>query len=213
MPRNAKSKSSCDEILKYVGDLRFTFISMETMNVYDEDPFKVTPILDNDIRTSNSLHEISSHLEPEKLSRIPSNTSTVTTNPETLESTDDKEINESELRRRRINIEATDRISITLDIINTTVEPDFVVEQNGSFHENSTAAIHLSSSPTLISRLPYIIMVIYSYIFEDISWWKLLKLVIMVLKVITCLTLCSPYLPSLWVPYPILIFAIFDLLS
>ncbi|CAG8733286.1 12681_t:CDS:2, partial [Cetraspora pellucida] len=54
---------------------------------------------------------------------------TVTTNPEILESTDDNEINESELRRRRINIEATDRISITLYIINTTVEPDFVAEQ------------------------------------------------------------------------------------
>ncbi|CAG8555747.1 4794_t:CDS:2, partial [Cetraspora pellucida] len=140
-----------------------------------------TPILDNDIRTSNSSHESCSHLEHEKLSRIPSNTSTVTTNPK--------------LRRRKINVEATDKISITPNIINTTVEPDFVVEQNGPFHENSTAAIHLSSSPILISRLPYII---YSYIFEDISWWKLLKLVIMVLKVITCLTPCSPYLPSPW---------------
>ncbi|CAG8640754.1 17658_t:CDS:10, partial [Cetraspora pellucida] len=105
---------------------------------------------------------------PEKLSRIPSNTSTVTTNPETLESTYDNEINESELRRRIINIEATDRISITPDIINTTVEPDFVVEQNGPFHENLIAAIHLSSSPAWISRIPYIIMVIYSHIFEEL---------------------------------------------
>ncbi|CAG8797338.1 11692_t:CDS:2, partial [Cetraspora pellucida] len=80
---------------------------------------------------------------------------------------------------RRINVEATDRISITPNIVNSTVEPDFVVEQNGPFHENPTAAIHLSSSSTLISRLPYIIIVIYSYIFEDISWWKLLKLVIL----------------------------------
>ncbi|CAG8823847.1 16583_t:CDS:2, partial [Cetraspora pellucida] len=93
------------------------------------DPFKVTPILDNDIRTSSSSHDSCSHLEPEKLSRIPSNTSTITTNPETLESTYDNEINESELRRRRINVEAADRISITPDIINTTVEPDFIVEQ------------------------------------------------------------------------------------
>ncbi|CAG8497542.1 16990_t:CDS:2, partial [Cetraspora pellucida] len=155
----------------------------------------------NDIRTSNSSHESCSHLEPEKLSRIPSNTSTVTTNP-------------VKLRRRRINVEATDRISITPNIINATVEPNFVAKQilckNGPFHENPTVAIHLYSSPTLISRLPYIIMIIYSYIFEDISWWKLLKLAIMVL---TCLTPCSPYLPSPWVLYPILIFAIFDLLS
>ncbi|CAG8731695.1 6573_t:CDS:2, partial [Cetraspora pellucida] len=161
------------------------------------DPFKVTPILDNDIRTSNSSHESCLHLEPEKLSRIPSNTSTVTTNT-------------GKLRRRKINVEATDRISITPNIINATVEPGFVAEQNGPFHENPTAVIHLSSSPTLISRLPYIIMVIYSYIFEGISWWKLLKLDIMV---ITCLTPCSPYLPSPWALYPILIFAIFDLSS
>ncbi|CAG8725165.1 1464_t:CDS:2, partial [Cetraspora pellucida] len=33
------------------------------------------------------------------------------------------------LRRRRINVEATDKISITPDILNTTVEPDFIVEQ------------------------------------------------------------------------------------
>ncbi|CAG8839360.1 5101_t:CDS:1, partial [Cetraspora pellucida] len=36
LSRNAKSRPSCDEILKSVGDLRSTFISMETMNVYDE---------------------------------------------------------------------------------------------------------------------------------------------------------------------------------
>ncbi|CAG8799649.1 9640_t:CDS:1, partial [Cetraspora pellucida] len=35
---------------------------------------QVTPILDNDIGTSNSSHESCLHLEPEKLSRIPSNT-------------------------------------------------------------------------------------------------------------------------------------------
>ncbi|CAG8818090.1 32210_t:CDS:2, partial [Racocetra persica] len=185
-----------------------------------------TPILDNDIRSSNSSHASSSHLEPEKLSRIPSNTSTVTTNPETSESTDENEINESELRRRRINIETTDGISTTPNFINTTVESDFVVEQNGSLHENSRAVIRLTPSSTLISRLSYIIVAMYSYIFEDISWWNLLKLIIVVLKVITlslsssylfnvitCLTPCSPYLPSPWVLYPILIFAILDLLS
>ncbi|CAG8602302.1 17085_t:CDS:2 [Racocetra fulgida] len=115
---------------------------------------QVTPILDNDIRSSNSSHASSSHMESEKLSRIPSNTSTVTTNPgkvhlfklsnfffpryiltypismsETSESTDENEINESELRRRRINIETTDGISTTPNFINTTVESDFVVEQ------------------------------------------------------------------------------------
>ncbi|CAG8479373.1 5678_t:CDS:2 [Dentiscutata erythropus] len=53
----------------------------------------------------------------------------------------------------------------------------------------------------------------YSQIFEDVGWWKLFKLVITVSKVITCLTPCSPYLPSSWVFYPILVFAILDLLS
>ncbi|CAG8518411.1 8805_t:CDS:2, partial [Cetraspora pellucida] len=55
-------------------------------------------------------------------------------------------------------------ISITPNIINATIEANFVVEQ-------------------------------------------------IICKVITCLTPCSPYLPSPWVLYPILIFAIFDLSS
>ncbi|CAG8456773.1 13914_t:CDS:10, partial [Dentiscutata heterogama] len=210
LSRNAKSRPSCDEILKSVADMRSAFVTGETIDV-TTDPFKVTPILDSSSSAS------SSQLEPEKLTRIPSNASTIASNLESSsESTDDNEINGSKLRRRKnINVETTDGIPITTNIINSTVENDYVVEQgssiNGSFHENSTAVIRVA--PSSISRLSYIIITMYSQIFEDISWWKLFKLVITVSKVITCLTPCSPYLPSSWVFYPILIFAILDLLS
>ncbi|CAG8620906.1 10447_t:CDS:10, partial [Gigaspora margarita] len=177
LSRNAKSRPSCDEILKSVGDMRSTFVTEETIDV-TTDPFKVTPILDN----SSSAN--SSQLEPEKLSRIPSNNSTIASNLETSsESTDDNEINGTKLRRRRINVETTNGISPTPDIINATVE---VVEQgssiNGSLHENSTAVIRVAPSSTFISRLSYIIVAMYSHIFEDAGWWKLIKLAIVVSK-------------------------------
>ncbi|CAG8479353.1 5677_t:CDS:10 [Dentiscutata erythropus] len=127
LSRNAKSRPSCDEILKSVADMRSAFVTGETIDV-TTDPFKVTPILESSSSAS------SSQLEPEKLTRIPSNASTIASNLESSsESTDDNEINGSKLRRRKkINVETTDGIPTTTNIINSTVETDYAVEQGSS---------------------------------------------------------------------------------
>ncbi|RIA96204.1 kinase-like domain-containing protein [Glomus cerebriforme] len=187
LSKNKKNRPSCDEILKSVEDIRLTF----STNVYNETPDNTIISLPNQKDVVDSLSELESPVS----SSNSTTTTRITANNET-----------ANLRRRKkvhISQENSEGSS-------TSGIEDADIEQMSKNHNNQAAIIRATPPRSSLYQITYYLGLISSQIFEG-GWWQLSKFIIVILKITTCVSLCSPYLPSPWVLYPIIFFAILDL--
>ncbi|GES78168.1 kinase-like domain-containing protein [Rhizophagus clarus] len=206
LSRNKKSRPSCDEILKSVEDIRQNFAT----NVYNETTEYVDGPLSAPISTNNSTTatRMTSSLSAHHIISEPIISSDVSSS-ESFGNIDEA----TNLRRRK---KGAEKVQITRESEESStsgiedIEQISSISKNGQNHDNQAAIVRAIPPRYSLYQIAYRLRLIYSRIFEG-GWWKLLKLIIVVIKIATCVTPCSPYSPSPWALYPVIIFAIIDL--
>ncbi|EXX78351.1 hypothetical protein RirG_015740 [Rhizophagus irregularis DAOM 197198w] len=215
---NKKSRPSCDEILKSVEDIRPTFAK----NVYNETPVSLP---NEEYVTSSSSAPISTN-NSTTTTRMTSSKVGLNTHHIISESVISSDVSSSEsiesignndettnLRKRKkvaekVHIARESEGSSTSGI--EDVEQISSIFKNGQIHDNQAAIVRAIPPRDSLYHVTYYLELISSRIFEG-GWWKFLKLIIVIIKIATCVTPCSPYSPTPWVLYPVIIFAIIDL--
>ncbi|RHZ44213.1 hypothetical protein Glove_750g11 [Diversispora epigaea] len=238
-PKNRPSCEEILESIESIGDIRTTFTTRESVPVSQKTSniSSMTDDIPQEPIPSVSVNSgMEDRLEPLKLVRIPSNNSTASTMSSveevassssssflthqkmmSLSSTENssssksvKQVKSADMNLRQRRITTNHKISesnIDDDVIEREImfEPNPPIITNVSTNGNSTAIVRVIPS----SRMPYFLGIICSRVSE--SSLKITKLAIVLLKITSCISLCSPFLPSPWVFYPILIMAILDL--
>ncbi|CAB4428893.1 unnamed protein product [Rhizophagus irregularis] len=216
---NKKSRPSCDEILKSVEDIRPTFAK----NVYNETPVSLP---NEEYVTSSSSAPISTN-NSTTTTRMTSSKVGLNTHHIISESVISSDVSSSEsiesignndettnLRKRKKVAEkvhiARESEGSSTSGIEEDVEQISSIFKNGQIHDNQAAIVRAIPPRDSLYHVTYYLELISSRIFEG-GWWKFLKLIIVIIKIATCVTPCSPYSPTPWVLYPVIIFAIIDL--
>ncbi|CAI2173717.1 18062_t:CDS:10 [Funneliformis geosporum] len=233
LSKNKKIRPSCDEILKSFGDIRAKFAN----NVYNETPVESSfnshitsdPIAqigasklfripsDNTLSSQEDVADISSDFESPILSDH-STTATKTTASKvdlhTISTIDGSFTETSETANLRKRNKIVEKVQVLRETINeesskSGIERRLDVGQSsmvkdGSIDDNQTAIVRVTPFRNSLYKM------IFSYKCES-GWWRVLKFIMVILKITTCLGYCSPYLPPPLVLYPVIIFAIMDL--
>ncbi|CAG8577849.1 8175_t:CDS:10 [Acaulospora morrowiae] len=219
LSRNSKDRPSCEEILNSIGEIKSTF--RESVN---EPLFADLPSMsDGEPQVSTASASVDSESEFSKLSGVVFNNHLEIEQSDPASETsssklvvDNEQLGDDNIRRRKKK-NGTHEIAgsdVSQSNAYLNVEREVIIGQSPAVVQNipingsSAAMVRLMPA----SRSMYFPRIIYSYIFENGGFWKIAKILIFLLKITTCTSPCSPFLPSPWVFYPILIFAILDLL-
>nr|CAG8562340.1 5061_t:CDS:10 [Entrophospora candida] len=211
LSRNSKDRPLCDEILKSIEDIQNSFNVRDAKSVF-VDKFGASTISSSDIpaAASNSTSSESIIIDNNVLGTSSIEASKIPSDTGNLSSLIEKE---EIIGKSEIKLLVTKHPNVNERIGN--VEENVELPESSSLFDtidnnDKKAVLWILPPSTPTYKFTYLINVLYSQISKKILWSQIFKIFIFFVKVITCVSPCSPYLPSNWSLYPILSFAIID---